>query len=107
MNTLRYDINATVPSGTSKAQFQLMLRNLLKTRFRMRSHWETRELSVYALLVAKNGPKIEPTAATEASGGPGRPVMDMSGLKGSEPGLFAALVKQLVIDGAEKVPTEN
>jgi len=192
LNTLRYDINATVPSGASRAQFQLMLRNLLETRFRMRSHWETRELSVYALLVEKNGPKIKATAPAEKrvedqladvgraegrdgfpevtlrtpgmvmetkngaaritakevsmkkladmlTGQAGRPVVDMSGPKGdfsfvlyftpvgpnagnsSEPGLFAALVEQLglrlearkvgvahlVIDGAEKVPTEN
>jgi uncharacterized protein (TIGR03435 family) len=56
---LRYDINATFPGGASKQQLQSMLRGLRET------HWETRELSVYALLVGKNGPKIQSTARAE------------------------------------------
>ena len=62
LDTLRFDITATVPDGASKEQFQSMLRNLLETRFKMTSHRESKEMPIYALLVAKNGPKIKPTA---------------------------------------------
>jgi uncharacterized protein (TIGR03435 family) len=35
-----------------------MLRTLLADRFQLRLHRETREMSVYALVVAKSGPKL-------------------------------------------------
>jgi uncharacterized protein (TIGR03435 family) len=62
LNTLRFDITATVPEGATKEQFQTMLRNLLVTRFQMKVRRETRELSVYALLVGKGGLKIKAIA---------------------------------------------
>jgi uncharacterized protein (TIGR03435 family) len=55
----RYDILAKVPSGTTKEQFNAMLRNLLAERFNLTSHHETRELAVYELLVGKNGLKMK------------------------------------------------
>lgn len=63
LDTLRFDITATVPEGATKEQFQAMLRDLLATRFKMTVHWESKELPIYALLVAKNGPKIKPRDA--------------------------------------------
>jgi uncharacterized protein (TIGR03435 family) len=44
-----------------------MLRSLLETRFQMSLHREPKELAIYALLVAKNGPKIKPTAEDGAT----------------------------------------
>jgi uncharacterized protein (TIGR03435 family) len=44
-------------------QFMLRLQSLLEDRFKMVAHWETRELPVYALVVAspgKLGPKLKP-----------------------------------------------
>src|SRR5690349_9144323 len=35
LNTLRYDISASLPAGTTKEQFQAMLRDLLAKRFQM------------------------------------------------------------------------
>ena len=193
LETLRFDITAKIPEGTTKDQFQLMLRDLLETRFKMTIHRETKELPVYALVAAKNGPKIKATAPDDASGTAselaisqpgegkdgfpalslrapalvietkngrarvtakeipmtkfadllsgqfGRPVVDMTALNGdcsfvvyftpegsnssdaSEPSIFGALqerlglrlearkgpVELIVIDHAEKVPTEN
>jgi uncharacterized protein (TIGR03435 family) len=66
LDTLRFDITAKVPEGATKIQFQRMLQDLLGTRFQMRAHRESRELPLYALLVAKNGPKIKPTSAGPA-----------------------------------------
>ncbi len=37
-----------------------MLQALLEDRFKLRVHRETREVSVYALTVAKGGPKLQP-----------------------------------------------
>jgi uncharacterized protein (TIGR03435 family) len=59
LDTLRFDITATVPDGSTKEQFQSMLRNLLATRFQMTVHRESKEMAIYALLVAKNGAKVK------------------------------------------------
>lgn len=69
----RYDITAKVPPGTTKEQFQLMLQSLLAERFKLTVHRQSKELPIYALVVAKGGPKmkesvVDPNAAT--AGGP-------------------------------------
>jgi uncharacterized protein (TIGR03435 family) len=66
LDTLRFDITANVPEGTTKEQFQAMLRNLLATRFQMRSHRESRELPIYAMVAAKSGPKLKPAGLAAA-----------------------------------------
>ena len=59
-----YTIQATAPVGTSKEQFQLMLRNLLAERLRLTLHHETRDLiSNYDLLIAPGGPKLRESLA--------------------------------------------
>lgn len=55
--TAQFDINAKVPAGATKEQFQLMLQNLLIERFGLKFHREPAELQGYELVVAKNGPK--------------------------------------------------
>jgi uncharacterized protein (TIGR03435 family) len=60
LDTLRYDITAKIPEGTTKKQFQEMLRNLLAARFQMVVRREVKELPVYSLLPAKGGVKIKP-----------------------------------------------
>jgi uncharacterized protein (TIGR03435 family) len=59
LDTERYDIAAKVPDGATMEQFQLMLRNLLATRFQLKSRLEIREVPIYALVPAKNGPKLK------------------------------------------------
>jgi uncharacterized protein (TIGR03435 family) len=39
-------------------QRRIMLQPLLADRFRLKAHWETKELPVYALVIAKSGPKF-------------------------------------------------
>jgi uncharacterized protein (TIGR03435 family) len=51
-------IAATVPAGTSVGDFRLMLQNLLAERFKLTTHRATKQVSGYALEVAKNGPKL-------------------------------------------------
>jgi uncharacterized protein (TIGR03435 family) len=57
----RFDIAATVPAGSSKQDLRLMLLNLMEERFGLSAHRETRVLPVYAMLVAKDGPKFKVT----------------------------------------------
>jgi uncharacterized protein (TIGR03435 family) len=40
-----------------------MFRPLLAERFQLKSHRETRQTTIYSLTVAKNGPKLQPTAS--------------------------------------------
>ncbi len=58
LDTERFDIEATMPPETTKEQFRAMLQNLLAERFKLTIHRETKELPVYTLTVAKNGPKL-------------------------------------------------
>jgi uncharacterized protein (TIGR03435 family) len=53
-----YDILATIPPGTTKEQFQMMLRNLVAERFQLALHHVTRDFPVYELVPGKNGPKL-------------------------------------------------
>src|SRR5665213_1828973 len=52
------------PGSTSKeayANVQLMLQTLLEDRYALKVHRETKELPVYALVVAKGGLKVKPS----------------------------------------------
>jgi len=75
--TDRYTIDgvANVEGEPNLKQMQGMYRKLLENRFHLVFHREKRELSVYALRVAKNGPKLErsladPNAPPDSTGGP-------------------------------------
>jgi uncharacterized protein (TIGR03435 family) len=58
----RYDIYAKPPhdGDTSYDRNRLRMRSLLADRFQLVVHTETRDLPVYVLVVAKNGPHLEP-----------------------------------------------
>ncbi len=102
----RFDIVATASHVSTKNQLGLMLQALLKERFKLEVHRESKVLPVYALVQGKNGAKIKPVKAEGDSGvwnGIGkltakklsmanfaqtlsgqmdRPVLDMTGLEG-------------------------
>ena len=65
-----YDIVASTgrPGQISPEEFKLLLQSLLADRFGLKVHWETRETSVYALLVVAGGPRFH---QSEATGEPG------------------------------------
>jgi uncharacterized protein (TIGR03435 family) len=165
IDTERFDITAKIPDGAARDQVPLMLQSLLADRFKLTLHHETKELPMYALVVAKNGPKfksIESDADISSNSSRthwhveakasmhrfaeflgeevGRPVADQTGLSGSYemtldwaaddapandatagPSIFTALqeqlglkldstkgpVEMLVIDRAERTPTDN
>jgi uncharacterized protein (TIGR03435 family) len=167
----RYDISAKSADAVPEKELHLMLQRLLAERFKLEFHRVKKELPVYTLLVAKNGPKfhestadgefsVKPTSRTTASIQRATmaqlvdvltrvlksPVLDETGLQsrydvdiditsyipegfehsnGPPPDLAAiamaavqeqlglklesrkAMVDMLVVDRAEKAPTEN
>ncbi len=93
LNGTRFDVTAKLPQSTTKEQYAVMWQNLLKDRFGMVMHRESKELPAYGLVVAKGGPKMPkaqedpPTGDGEAPaigggaggakfgpGGPGGPI---------------------------------
>jgi uncharacterized protein (TIGR03435 family) len=48
----------------SVPQFQVMVRKLLEERFGLKAHTEERDMEVFALRVAKDGPKLMPTRSS-------------------------------------------
>ncbi len=59
------------PGSTSKeayANVQLMLQTLLEDRYALKVHRETKELPVYALVVAKSGLKVKPSNCVHPDG---------------------------------------
>jgi uncharacterized protein (TIGR03435 family) len=65
MDGNHYQIEATYPANTSNAGRLKMMRAMLIERFGLTVHHEPKEVSGYALVVAKNGPKLEKSTATE------------------------------------------
>jgi uncharacterized protein (TIGR03435 family) len=58
MANVRFDIAAKYPADSTSEQRPLMLQNLLAERFHLAVHRTTKEMPAYALVVAKNGPKL-------------------------------------------------
>lgn len=54
----RYDIIAQAAGPTAENNLKLMMRSLLADRFKLSLHRESKELTIYQLVVAKNGPKF-------------------------------------------------
>jgi uncharacterized protein (TIGR03435 family) len=66
MSQQRFDILAKMPEGATKEQVPEMLQGLLADRFKLTFHKETREHSVYGLVVGKGGPKLKESATEPA-----------------------------------------
>lgn len=60
-----FEIHAKLPEGGNKDQIPEMMQSLLEERFKLAAHIETKEQPVYALLVQKDGPKMEEVAEEE------------------------------------------
>jgi len=61
LDTERYDIVAKVPEGATTEQVNVMGQNLLKERFGLVLHHESKEFQVSELVVAKGGSKLKET----------------------------------------------
>uniref|UniRef100_Q02AY4 Uncharacterized protein n=1 Tax=Solibacter usitatus (strain Ellin6076) TaxID=234267 RepID=Q02AY4_SOLUE len=62
-----FDVQAKMPEGAGQDQLPEMLQTLLAERFKLTLHREQKEHAIYALLVGKNGPKLQ---ETEPADGP-------------------------------------
>ena len=60
VGTERYDIAATLPAGgASQDQIWDMMKTLLADRFQLKLHHDSKKFPVYALVLAKGGPKLK------------------------------------------------
>lgn len=106
LTSVRFDITAKLPRKATFPEQRLMMQALLIERFGLAVHHETKTIQGYALMAAKNGPKIQPLEgdgghSTNSSRGKivaermtmaqladtisrqlQQPVSDMTGLKG-------------------------
>lgn len=57
-----YDISARAEGAVSRNMIRLMLQSLLVERFKLELHNESKEESVYKLVVGKNGPRLQESA---------------------------------------------
>ena len=66
INTERYSIRAKPPAGTPPAAMSVMILNLLKDRFQLQTHLETREQPIFHLVMARGdsrpGPNLKPSS---------------------------------------------
>src|SRR5258708_3152009 len=67
IRTDRYDVaaKADVAGNLTEAQVKPMLQALLAERFKLRLHQSSKEMSGYALVVGKGGPKVKAAADGE------------------------------------------
>jgi uncharacterized protein (TIGR03435 family) len=61
-----FDIEAKAPGDPVRPQMMGMLQTLLADRFQLKVHRESREENIYALVVAKGGPKLTPSTAADS-----------------------------------------
>lgn len=91
IDTEEYDVAVKIAPGTTEEQFQQMLQNLLAERFSLMVHHDTKVLSVYELVVAKDGPKLKKSVQDPAASvlPPAQPVIgaeDKNGFPQLPPG---------------------
>ena len=73
MASERFDIHAKLPEN-GRGHFREMLQNLLTDRFQIKMHRDSKEFSVYGIVVGKGGLKLKESPldpATEGDGGVG------------------------------------
>lgn len=57
----RFDITALLPEGATEKDMPQLLRSLLRDRFKMVAHKESKDTDVYALMEARGGHKMKPS----------------------------------------------
>jgi uncharacterized protein (TIGR03435 family) len=90
LGSMRYDILAKGPEGTHHDQLPGMMQVLLAERFKFQAHHETKEFSVIALAVGRNGPKLKESPSAPGAAQDGAKI----GLSMSPTGVGRMEVKQ-------------
>src|SRR5205085_5420557 len=70
LDSTRFNVVAKVPPDAPGEQIPLMWQSLLADRFKLTLHRDKKELPVYVLVVAKNGPKLKEAEDNGASMAP-------------------------------------
>jgi uncharacterized protein (TIGR03435 family) len=78
MSTVRFEVDAKLPAGSTSEQVPEMFQSLLEERFGLRWRREPKEMQVYSVSVGKDGPKLKeaqkmPGNQTLAMGTDGKP----------------------------------
>jgi uncharacterized protein (TIGR03435 family) len=69
MDSIAYEIEAKATGPAKFNEMVEMLKPLMAGRFQLAFHWETKEMPIYWLVAAKNGPKIRKPDASDTSPG--------------------------------------
>jgi len=80
LRSARYEIAAKAPEDASREDLPKMMQTLLAERFKLRVHEEKRELPTLALMLGKDGPKLN-EAGLESGDGMGGAQVQMSALE--------------------------
>jgi uncharacterized protein (TIGR03435 family) len=64
-DTSRYDIGAKAEGNPSRELVMVMLQALLEDKFKLRIHRERKNSDLYAIVIARGGPKLKPAAKDE------------------------------------------
>jgi len=59
LDSERYEIAGKAAGPATEEQLRLMMQALLRERFKLALHRQTKELAAYVLVVGKNGPKVQ------------------------------------------------
>ena len=107
-----YQIDATMPADTTKAQFQAMMRSLLQERFHLKVHREHRNFPGYELVIAEGGPRLRespPNQDTVDSDAPQIPPRRADGTLVLPPGpqMFTSLGRGVIIVQAQEKPISD
>lgn len=84
----RYNVDATLPAGAARDQVPDMLQALLRDRFKLQFHRTQKEFPVYALVVAKGGPKMKESTMDSATAAELAKPPDKVDAAGSAAGVF-------------------
>lgn len=69
LNSERFEVDGRPAASATRDQMAPMLRTLLTDRFKLATHRETKELPVYGLIPARNGPKLHEVTDKDKPGG--------------------------------------
>ncbi len=90
-----YDINARVPLNAAIDDIPGMFRTLMEERFMLQAHRELRVMKAYELVLAKGGPKLAESAASQARLSTTRPAITFTGTMQTSGDIASLCEKQL------------
>jgi uncharacterized protein (TIGR03435 family) len=107
-----YQLDATLPVGTTPAQLQVMLQNVLRQRFHLQIHRETRHFPGYQLVVAGAGPNLKESHADSDIDAPAvqdfpKRAADGTLLLPAGPQMFTSLGQGVIIVQAQEKPISD